>query len=269
MHLNNHTTIKLIILAAITAMLFVPAIPQDIRYHNFSDQRSILSVSYFFNVISNAPFLLIGIAGIYSLLAKSQLNIIHSIRHVYITFFAGVALVCFGSGYYHLNPSNNTLLWDRLPMAIAFMAFFTIVIAEYVSENLARKIFLPLLLAGLASVIYWHWTETLQQGDLRPYILVQFLPMILIPFILLMYPVRYTHARHYWLIIVCYVLAKLLELGDAVVFENLEVISGHSLKHLMSALAPFVLYLSVSKRKKINTPSPAGGRGIIRSNDET
>lgn len=256
MKVNKHNFIPLIILAAISVMLFMPAMPQDIHYHSFADQRSIFGIPHFFNVLSNIPYLVVGLAGTYTLLTKQHLAIIHSLKHVYLAFFVGVALVCFGSGYYHLNPSNNTLLWDRLPMSVAFMAFFTIVIAEYVSESVARKIFLPLLLAGVSSVIYWHWTETLQQGDLRPYILVQFLPIILIPYILLSYPPRYTHGYFYWLIIACYLLAKGLELGDGVVFDNLGVISGHSLKHLASALAPYLLYVSI-KVKSINRQTPA------------
>jgi hypothetical protein len=32
-------------------------------------------------------------------------------------FFAGVTAVGFGSSYYHLNPNDATLVWDRLPVS--------------------------------------------------------------------------------------------------------------------------------------------------------
>ena len=232
-------------------MLLLPAIPQDVHYHNFADQRTLFGIVNCFNVISNIPYFFIGVAGFYTLITKTQLAINQSLRYIYMTFFAGVALVSFGSGYYHLNPSNHTLLWDRLPMAVAFMAFFSIVVAEFVNEYFARKLFVPLLITGVASVIYWYWSETQQQGDLRLYILVQFLPVILIPVILLTYKSRFTNSHYYWLIIACYVLAKLLESGDGWVFSGLGFVSGHSLKHLASALGPWFFYLSLLRRQAI------------------
>ena len=140
-------------------------------------------------------------------------------------------------------------------MAIAFMAFFSIIVAEYINAELARKIFLPLLLLGVAAVLYWYYTETQQRGDLRLYILVQFLPMVLIPYILLTHKSAYTHGHYYWLVIASYALAKLLEQGDALVFDNVVVISGHSLKHLASALAPLFIYQALRNRQCINHPT--------------
>ncbi|MBI3187133.1 MAG: ceramidase domain-containing protein [Gammaproteobacteria bacterium] len=251
MQLVKQLSIPVIILAAIIGIIFVPAIPQDIHYHNFSDQRSLFGIANCFNVISNIPYLFIGVAGLYVLITRPLLAINQALRYIYMTFFAGVALVSFGSGYYHLSPSNDSLVWDRLPIAISLMAFFTIVLAEFINEQLARKLFLPLIATGLASVIYWYWSETQQQGDLRLYILVQFLPMILIPVILLMYPSRFDNRHYYWLIIACYGLAKLLELGDGAVFGGLGFVSGHSLKHLASALAPYLFYLYLSRRHTV------------------
>ena len=253
MQIYKQYFVPFILLLGLIAMFFIPAIQQDPSYHNFSDQRTLLGVPNFFNVMSNIPYLLIGLPVALLLISTSRLVIIPALKHVYITFFAGVALVCFGSGYYHLQPSNDSLLWDRLPMAISFMAFVTIIVAEYIHENLARKIFFPLLLAGVASVIYWHYTETQQQGDLRPYILVQFLPMIWIPYILLTKKSRFSHGHYYWFLIGSYVLAKILEQGDGLVYENLVVISGHSLKHLASAFAPLFFYLALRNRQVLST----------------
>ena len=248
---KKHLLLLAIQLSAIIAMTLLPAISQDVHYHEFADQRTIFGVPNFFNVISNIPYLLFGLMGCYLVLKQSQIAIISSLKYAYMFFFIGVALVCFGSIYYHLNPSNATLLWDRLPMTLAFMSFFTVVIGEYVHEKTARKLFFPLLVTGLVSVIYWYWSETIGQGDLRLYILVQFLPIVLMPFILWLFSPRFTHSHYYWLIIACYVLAKLFELADQFIFDTLVFLSGHSIKHVVSAITPYIFYLALKNRRSI------------------
>lgn len=245
---KRHFLLLAIKFCAIIAMTLLPAMPQDVHYHDFADQRTFFGIPNFFNVISNLPYLLIGMVGYLLVLKQSQLAIVFSLKRAYAFFFAGVTLVCFGSGYYHLNPSNATLVWDRLPMTLAFMSFFTVVIGEYVHERTARQLFFPLLVIGLISVIYWYWSEGVGQGDLRLYILVQFLPIILMPLILWLFSSRFTHGYYYWLIIACYVLAKIFELADQFVFDALVFISGHSIKHLVSAMAPYLFYLALKNR---------------------
>ena len=230
--------------------MFLPAIPQDPEYHNFADQKVYLGLINFSNVISNLPYLIFGLLGAIGFLRHPKLQLIQSLKYAYLTFFIGVSLTGFGSAYYHLNPGNDTLFWDRLPMTLAFMPFFTLLIAEYVSERGAIRLFLPLLVTGVVSVVYWYWTETQGRGDLRLYILVQFLPIILIPLILMLYQSRFTHGYYYWLIIACYVLAKIFEQADQIIFDALIYVSGHSLKHMVSALAPLFFYLMLKNRRQ-------------------
>ena len=141
------------------------------------------------------PFLIVGIMGLYSIFYSKKIRLITDLKAAYILFFLGVSLVAFGSGYYHLWPGNSSLLWDRLPMTIAFMALFSIIIAEFVSIQIARFLLWPLVVFGTFSVFYWHYTEGNGEGDLRLYVLVQFLPMILIPLILLLFKSKFTAAR--------------------------------------------------------------------------
>jgi len=237
-----------VVFVAILTVFFIPAIPQDIGYHDFADNRTFFGVPNFFNVISNLPYLIFGLIGYYLLFKEVQLHIIQSLKLAYTVFFIGVTLVCLGSGYYHLDPDNSSLLWDRLPMTLAFMSFFTVILGEYVHEKTAQQLYFPLLIIGLISVVYWYWSETINQGDLRLYVLVQFLPIVLIPLILWLFPSRFTHGYYYWLIIACYVLAKAFELTDQLVFDTLGIVSGHSLKHLISTLVPFLMYKSIKSR---------------------
>jgi hypothetical protein len=87
-------------------------------------------------------------------------------------FFLGLVLIGFGSSYYHLDPNNDSLVWDRLPITLSFMAFFTISLGESISTYTASKLFYPLLLIGILSLVYWNFTESIGEGDLRIYALV-------------------------------------------------------------------------------------------------
>jgi hypothetical protein len=238
---------------ALISLFFIPAIPQDPSYHLFADQRQILGVSYFFNVISNVLFLIVGFLGIKLLLSEKHCNIIPEIYWAYLTFFIGVFAVGIGSGYYHLFPSNDTLIWDRLPMTMAFMAFFAIILSEFVSIKLGKLIFIPLLLFGIFSVVYWFYTEQQGQGDLRIYGLVQFLPILLIPLILIMFPSRFPDTRNYWYLLSCYLLAKIFEASDGPVYGLLSVVSGHSIKHLCAGIGCYFFYVQLKNRNSLKT----------------
>jgi hypothetical protein len=162
--------------------------------------------------------------------------------------FFGTFLVGFGSGYYHLDPNNQTLVWDRLPITVAFMALFSIIISEFISVRSGKTLLLPLILAGILSVAYWQFSEIRGEGDLRFYALVQFYPMLAIPIILICYRSRCTYVYAYWCLLLAYIIAKLFEHFDAEVYNVSGFISGHSLKHLAAALGMYVLLVSYQKR---------------------
>ena len=241
----------IVTLLAMIGMLFISPIPQDINYHNFADNRGIFHVSNFWNVVSNVPYFLIGIYAFYKLLILKSLKILDEIKLAYILFFVGVTLVAFGSGYYHLDPSNETLLWDRLPMTIAFMALFSFVVSEFFSIKLGKIFLFPLLFIGMGSVLYWYILELNNAGDLRAYALVQFLPMIIMPVLFLFFRASFTLISGYWYLLLCYLIAKVFEQFDVQIYNFLGVISGHSLKHMISALGVFVLIYTFEKRNII------------------
>ena len=123
----------------------------------------------------------------------------------YRVLCTAIALVAFGSGWYHVAPSNASLMWDRLPMTVAFMALFAAVLADRISWVLGRALLWPLVVAGIASIAWWVRTEAAGAGDLRAYALVQFLPLMLIPLILLLWRQGSLAARPLWLAIAAYV----------------------------------------------------------------
>lgn len=227
----------IVIFLSILGMFFVAPIPQDPHYHLFADQRTLCSVNHFWNVMSNVPFLVVGVYGLW----RFKKIEIQSIHYAYYVFCIGVILVCFGSGYYHFSPDNHTLVWDRLPMTIAFMALFSLLLHERVLLNPKTFTLIPLLIIGAASVFYWDWTESQGQGDLRFYALVQFLPILLIPMILWLYPKRYFSGGYLLWAFAFYFLAKVLEHFDGAIYQFLGQMSGHSLKHMSAAIAVLLI----------------------------
>jgi len=233
--------------SVVIAIAVMDPIAQDPLYHNFVDQRVVFGVPNFLNVISNLPFLLVGVAGLlFVATCKNSLTL--RLRLVWIVFFFAIALTTFGSGYFHLFPGNESLVWDRLPMTLGFMSLVAIVTAEYYSVSLAKKLLLPLLLVGLASVVYWSHTEQLGRGDLRPYAIVQFLPMLLIPLTVSLYASRSDLGRYIGWMVGFYLLAKLAEFFDAELFALGQILSGHSLKHAVAAMAPLCLLYGLQQR---------------------
>ncbi len=229
---------------SIVGMFFLDPIQQDLVYHITADKREMLGIPNFWNVVSNIPFLIVGILG---LVKFNRLKLIPEMGVAYWLLFFGVAMVAFGSGYYHLNPNNSTLVWDRLPMTIAFMSLFSIIISEFVDIRKGALLLLPLIVIGILSVVYWQMYD-----DLRFYALVQFLPIVLIPIILVFYQASFVNNTGYWLVLLAYIAAKILEYFDAQVFALLGgIISGHSLKHISAAIGIFLLFLCYKNRLRV------------------
>ena len=148
---------RVVLLIAVTAvslvgLLLLPPISQDQSYHHFADQRTLLGIPNFWNVVSNIPFIAIGAVGLRQF-GRYPATIL---------LFLGILLTGFGSAYYHLEPSDKTLFWDRLPMAIGFMAILAITIEERVDRRAGAVLLWPLIVVGVSSLLLWHWT-----GDLR------------------------------------------------------------------------------------------------------
>jgi hypothetical protein len=247
---------------ALGAAFWLPPIPQDQGYHAFADSRTMLGVPNFLNVASNLPFLAVGLLGPGLLLRRDAVRPGGPLREPaerwpLLVFFAGVALTAFGSAYYHLAPDNDRLVWDRLPMTVAFMGLFASIIGERIGVRAGTWLLGPLVWLGFASVVNWHMGERRDAGDLRLYGFVQFYPLLGIPLLLWLLPARYTCSGYVVVALGWYVLAKVLETGpvDHGLFNLGQVVSGHTLKHLSAALGAYWLYRMVRDRRPV--PAPA------------
>ncbi len=253
-----HIRIMLGLLLFASALLFfVSPIAQPLEFHRFADNRTILGIPNFLDVTSNLLFLAAAIYGLKLLYdprdGRERAHFESRSEGIpYTTFFIASGLTCFGSIYYHLAPDNFTLVWDRLPMTIMFGSILSIVISERISRR-AGFILLPLLiLLGLFSIWHWYQSELAGAGDLRIYLMVQFAPVILILYMLFFMPSRYSRGGRFGWILLLYLLAKAAELLDREIFDMQQWISGHTIKHILAAMAVFALAEMLRCRIPVN-----------------
>jgi hypothetical protein len=240
------------ILVAVGAAL-LPRIPQPQSYHDFADQRIFLGLSNFGAVVSNLLFALSGAWGLIFLFRKSQQArfIEPRERWAYVLVFLGLLLTAVGSSFYHLAPDNARLVWDRLPMTLAFMGLVSAMISERLGVQSGFYLLPILLFIGVGSVLLWWYSETRGVGDLRPYAVVQVYAVLLLP-VLLLLPARYTRSWDFAAVFALYVLAKAFETADRRIYSfDRHIVSGHTLKHLAAGAAGFWILGMLRKRQPI------------------
>jgi hypothetical protein len=244
-------------LAMAAAAVLLPAVPQPPDYHHFADQRHALGIDHFFDVVSNAAFLLAGISGLVIVLGGRTQFEHAGERWPWVVFFVGIVLTAAGSTYYHLDPNNETLFWDRLPMTIAFMGLVSSQIVDRIDVRAGLLLLAPMLAVGIASVMYWIATERLGAGNVLPYALLQAYAVFVLLMMAVLKPSRYTRASDLYFIFGWYVLAKILESFDAQVLAYNHIVSGHTLKHIAAAAASLVVcYTLVRRRLIVATAGP-------------
>ena len=229
-----------------TAFLPQPLWQQQ-SYHHFADARPLAGIPNCLNVISNAAFLAVGLLGLGFLAPPGQFLEPRE-RLPYALFFLAVVGTGFGSSYYHWKPSDASLAWDRLPMSVAFMSLFAANIAERISVAAGLRLLLPLAALGAGTVWWLQWT-----GNLWPYLAAQYWPIILIGLLLVWFPPRYTRSWDMLAIIGWYLLAKVAEALDARIFATNGWISGHTLKHLLAALAVYWVLRMLRRRSPLGS----------------
>ncbi len=228
----------LLMVASLAGLLLLPPIAQDQAYHEFADHRVLFGIPNFWNVVSNFPFIAIGAWGLWQF----------RYHPATIMLFLGILLTGFGSAYYHLEPNDRTLFWDRLPMAISFMAILAIAIEERVNARAGAVLLWPLIGIGVLSLLLWRWT-----GDLRLYGWVQFFPCLSLPLLFLLFPAKYSDTSYWFIAAALYALAKLFEYFDDAIYSIGSVLSGHTLKHLAAAAACFAVLRYFQKRRLLKS----------------
>ncbi len=249
--------IGVLVLAAVAPLILASMVApfgQDPAYHRFANQQLLLGIPHFGDVVSNIGLLIVGALGLAFVTGGRGRAILTepSQRLPYQVFFTGIALIAFGSAYYHADPINETLFWDRLGITIAYLALLALFIADRVHGPVGVRVMLPLLVGlGVGAVIYWRLGEAAGDGDLRFYFLAQLYPALLIPLICLLFPGRRTDGRFVLYLFVCYAFVVGAEQLDHEIYAlSAGTVSGHSLKHLFAALAAYMIHVMLAAAVK-------------------
>lgn len=210
-----------------------PAFPQPPHLNAFADQRTLWGVPHALDVLSNLPFAVAGCTGLW-LLRRPAGALYEAQRGCARLFFLGLLVTAFASAFFHWAPDDFGLALDRGAMAIAFAGLLGMAAAARVSGRAGHALALAVMVLGPASVAVWFAT-----GNVLPWAVVQFGGMGLLLLVLAIgrehlatLPVRWS------LVLLAYAAAKLLEANDAAILQaSGELLSGHTLKHVVAALA--------------------------------
>lgn len=221
-----------VIALIVAACVLLPAIAQNPTYHGFADQRRWLGIPHAADVLSNLAFALVGIIGLTRLASSGRPHFGPASEAGMWCTAAGLVGTAAGSAWYHLDPSNASLVWDRLPMTLVFAGVVGTALAQRVGGHPGRW-GLPLLVAfGVASVVFWKAT-----GNLAPYVVLQLGGIVAL--LTLLVATRNARDPFPWAwVIAWYALAKAAESADHVIWNATSgIIAGHTLKHLLAAAA--------------------------------
>ena len=227
-----------LMVVTLLALLPLPPLLQNQEYHQFADQREIFGIPNFWNVVSNLPFIAVGAIGLAHFRRDATTFVL----------FGGIFLTGFGSSYYHLNPNDQTLFWDRLPMTLCFAAILSAVVEERVDARAGSALLRPLVAIGIFSLLLWRWTD-----DLRLYAWAQFFPFLALVLILSLFPPKFVGTSYWVAAAALYALAKLLEHYDHQIYSFGGILSGHTLKHLSAAAACFAILKLFQVRRPLET----------------
>lgn len=224
------------LLLCVIGTVLLPAIPQPQGYHAFADARELVGIANFWNVVSNVPIGIAGLVGLIVVMKQPGLFLEPGENLAYACFFGATLLAAAGSTYYHLAPDDARLLWDRLPIGLATTVLPIAVAADHFGARSTRPLILPALVAGGVSGVYWRMSELAGRGNVVPYLMLQLLAIVAV-LILARRPGRYTRGRDLWVVVGLYGLARLAEIFDAAIYHTGGLLSGHTYKHLLAALA--------------------------------
>lgn len=234
--------------AALLLLVHGP-IPQLPDYHGFADRTLLLGLPHAADVLTNIGFALVGLWGFARLRPMHQQPALRAGWPGYRLFLLGLMLTAMGSAFYHLSPDNARLVWDRLPIALACAGLLAAVRSELRPGSNAFRDAAFLALLAVLSVAWWHFTELRGRGDLRPYILLQALPIVLIPLWQAIHAAPRGDRLWFGTALLLYVAAKVAELLDHQIAAQLGWISGHSLKHVLAAAAAAAIVWRLGRRQ--------------------
>ena len=242
-HAPTIITVGLIVMLALHGRIAQPA-----HYNEFADQSTASGIPHAADVFSNAGFALVAIWGWLTLRPRRASDHLRAGWPGYRLFLIGLFLTAFGSAFYHLAPDNISLIWDRLPIALVCAGLLAGVRGDIRGGSKSEIDVIVLALYAVASVAWWAITDRNGAGDLRPYLLLQALALILIPLWQAIYRCPRTDRIAFATAMVLYILAKVAEVLDHEIASAFGFVTGHTLKHLIATAATAAVVWGLTRR---------------------
>lgn len=240
----------------VALMLLHGPILQLEHYHEFADHLLWAGIPHAADVLSNLGFAVVALWGALRLWAQRSHPAVRAGRVGYSVFLIALLLTSVGSTYYHLAPDDWRLVWDRLPIALACAGLLAGVRAQLVARANVKFEVIALSAFAMASVVWWYVGQQNGTGDLRPYLMMQVAPLVMIPLWQAVYGAHREDRLWCGCALVLYVLAKIAEVHDHEIHAIVGWITGHTIKHLFASAAAWVLVArlvrSTSKAPKVD-----------------
>lgn len=210
-------------------------------YFQFADTRRIWGLDNFWNVFSNVLFLHVSLLG-FILFIRNYHAYDLGLWESFLILNVSVFLTCWGSSYFHLRPSEQTLFWDRLPMSLGFAGLVSFIFADRVTDRYIRVLMPILMFLSAASVF------CIDHGpkDIRPYIVVQYGSLMACLIIMLLNRRGRLSNKIIYMGLALYGFAKVCEYFDQLIFDYF-FFSGHTLKHIIAAMAVLLINIAASQ----------------------
>ncbi|MBR0871038.1 hypothetical protein JQ633_11760 [Bradyrhizobium tropiciagri] len=245
-------TPAIITIGIIAAFALHGRIAQPANYNDFADHSALFGVPHAGDVLSNIGFALVAIWGWLALRPWRGSDRLRAGWPGYRLFLIGLFLTAFGSAFFHLAPGNGRLTWDMLPIALAGAGLLVGVHGDVRPGSKTNIEAIGLALFAAAAVAWWVYTDSNGAGDLRPYLLLQVLPLVLIPLWQAIYRAPRTDRIAFAAAMGLYVVAKLAELFDHQIASALGFVSGHTLKHLLATAATAAIVWGLTRRCSVD-----------------
>jgi hypothetical protein len=242
-HAPTIVTVGMIVILALHGRIAQPA-----HYNEFADHSAAFGIPHAADVLSNAGFALVAIWGWLTLRPRRASDHLRAGWAGYRLFLIGLILTAFGSAFYHLAPDNIRLIWDRLPIALVCAGLLAGVRGDILGGARTGLDAIVLGLTAVASVAWWAVTDRNGAGDLRPYLLLQGLALILIPLWQAIHRAPRTDRIAFATAMVLYILAKSAEVLDHEIANALGFVTGHTLKHLIATAATAAVVWGLIRR---------------------
>jgi putative effector of murein hydrolase LrgA (UPF0299 family) len=231
-----------LMLAAAVGLLAWGPVTLGAAEHQYADRRIWLGLPNAFNMLVNLPLLA---AGLWGWRATPRSTWPQELRRPLQVFHLCVMGSATLAAIYHAGPGNTGYLLSQVAMSAACVMLSVGMLAERVDARFgsARGMTAAAVsIIAIAALISFGVVST-GTVDLRPLLLVQLLPVLLVPAGAPSLPGRHTRRSDWMLLLAAYAASRLFDLGDTMIFRATGWLGGHALTHLsLAGVAGWMAY---------------------------